>query len=292
MWLQTLLLVWFILMIWPSKATQALHFPVPEINLSLVVIWDRFGKGSHNREGDRAWRYRWRMFPESHVLVSIFPLKCKQRWKGFFHSITSSIPRCSMSPKSKWLPLTLVTRKGAVWYRTCWDRCKMMGISRAKPRKSLFLCKRWWWERNCKDQTHGLEAAAPAFLIPVLILILVSVGLFFWLWNMAELRFLWWPSKSRRLWEGSENVVGVLNNILPRSSHLNYPLWAGSGGKPLGHGTWWSLVVTDEQNDLHFHLIKERGRREWHFASGCFFWNPKELFCVDISPKLSAVMNF
>lgn len=71
------------LVIWSSKATQALHFPVPETNLSSVVIWDTFGKGSHNREGVRARRYRWRRPPESHVLLNIFPLKCKENEKDF-----------------------------------------------------------------------------------------------------------------------------------------------------------------------------------------------------------------
>lgn len=139
----------FYSILWSSKATQALHFPVPETNLGSVVIWDAFGKGSCNRGGDRAWTHMWSRSFKSHVLLSIFPLKRKQRWEGFFHSITGNSHSWAMSHKSKWLPLPPVTREGAVWYRTCWDKCKMMGISWAKPRKSWFLHKRWWCERNC-----------------------------------------------------------------------------------------------------------------------------------------------
>lgn len=108
-----------------------------------------------------------------------FSLKMQGKWKGFFHSIPSCSHSWSMSHKSKSLPSALVARRGAVWHRTCWDRCKMMGISWAKPRTSWCRCKGWWCERNCKEQTRDLEAAAPAFLIPVLILILVSVGMVF-----------------------------------------------------------------------------------------------------------------
>lgn len=107
-----------------------------------------------------------------------FPLKCKQNEKDF------STPSQAAATAGPWVTnqshcLWLLWPGEELCDRTCWDRCKMMGISWAKPRTSWCRCKGWWCGRNCKEQTRDLEAAAPAFLISVLILILVSVGMVF-----------------------------------------------------------------------------------------------------------------